>query len=215
MPLNLKLIHGRLWHCWLRLTGRRVVYIDCGANVGAVLEAEIGKYPAREYFAFEPNVDLIEDLLAVRKRYPGTSIEIINKAVWTDDSTVDLYLSRENNRGEFVTDGSTLLHGKVPVDPRSGRIDYDNPVHVKSVDFSRWILKSFRRQDHLCMKMDIEGAEYAVLAKMMADKSIFYVKRAFVEFHYREDRQLKGISQETHDAISSRVGKATKLTLWH
>jgi FkbM family methyltransferase len=135
--------------------------------------------------------------------------------VWTEDSTVDLYLSRENSQGELVTDGSTLVHGKVPVDPRSGRIDYENPVRVKSVDFSRWILNSFRRQDHLCMKMDIEGAEYAVLAKMIADKSVSYVNNTFVEFHYREDRPLCGITRELHDSIRAQVGKATRLGHWH
>jgi len=215
MRPNCRILLGRLWHCWLRFSGRRVVYIDCGANVGAVLEEEVRKYPVREYFAFEPNADLIGHLRAIKNRYPRTSIEIFNKAVWIEESTVDFFLSRENSHGELVTDGSTLLHGKAPVHPLSGRIDYDHPVQTQAVDFSQWILNTFRQQDHLCMKMDIEGAEYAVLAKMMADKSISCVKKAFVEFHYREDRQLRGISHETHETVCRRVGEATKLTLWN
>lgn len=204
-----------LRHFWLRLTGRRVVYLDCGANTGAVLEDEIRKHPAREYFAFEPNPALMEPLRAVKNRHPKTSIQLYNQAVWTEDSTMNFYLSRENSHGELVTDGSTLLHGKVPVHPRSGRIDYDHPLQVQSVDFGQWILNTFSPRDLIYLKMDIEGAEYAVLSRMIEDKSIHYIRKAFVEFHYRADGRLKGISKNTHDSICSRVAQATELILWH
>ena len=215
MILGPKILLGRLWHCWLRFTGRRVIYIDCGANVGTVLEEKVRKYPSSEYFAFEANPDLIDQILAVKRKYPKTAIEVYNKAVWTEDSNVDFFLSRENSRGEAVTDGSTLLSGKVPINPGSGRIDYDQPVQVESVDFSKWILHNFRPQDYICLKMDIEGAEYAVLGKMLEDDSIRYINKAYVEFHYTDSGQLNSISKDTHEDIRSRVGKATKLLVWH
>lgn len=113
-----------------------------------------------------------------------------------------------------MTDGSTLLSGKVPIDPGNGRIDYDQPVQVESIDFSRWIIDNFRPQDHIWLKMDIEGAEYAVLGRMIQDNSIRYLNRAYVEFHYTDKRQLGSISKETHDFIRSRVSQATRLRHW-
>jgi FkbM family methyltransferase len=191
------------------------VYIDCGANVGAVLEEKVVKYPAREYYAFEANPNLMDRLLAVKDRHPATAIQVFNMAVWTENSKIDLYLSAENSRGEPMVDGSTLLRGKMPSHPLVGRIDYDHPVEVQALNFSQWILENFRKEDYVWLKMDIEGSEYAVLEQMLKDGSIHSINKAYVEFHYRDGGHLQSISKETHDSVYERVSKRTKLVTWH
>jgi len=56
-------------------------------------------------------------------------------------------------------------------------------ITVDSLDFSNFILKNFSKEDHIVVKMDIEGAEYEVLEKMIKDDSIDYLNELIVEFH--------------------------------
>jgi len=191
-----------------------VVFIDCGANVGAVLEKEIRLHPEREYFAFEANPRLLQRIQAIQARYPSTRIEIHGKAVWTKEGVIDFFLSGENSFGESVTDGSTLMTGKSPRDPRSGRIDYDHPVQVESIEFGKWLRATFAKRDFIYLKMDIEGAEYAVLQSMLRDGSIEYISRAWIEFHYSEDGRISSLDKALHDSIRRSVRASTRLIDW-
>jgi len=56
-------------------------------------------------------------------------------------------------------------------------------IEVESLDLSQWILDNFDVDDFIVLKMDIEGAEYEVLPKMVKDGSIAYINHAFIEWH--------------------------------
>lgn len=201
-------------HWMIRLSGRRVVFIDCGANIGAILEQQIQRDPKREYFAFEANPELLPELQVVARRYPAVSIEIHAQAVWTFDGTVDLFLSRENALGKWNNEGSTLLRGKSPRGEGAGRIDYDHPLTVPCIDLSKWIQTNFTERDLIYLKMDIEGAEYAVLRRMIDEKTLQWVNVAFVEFHYSDDGRISTVDRKTHDHVVACVHKATRLKRW-
>jgi len=57
--------------------------------------------------------------------------------------------------------------------------------------------------------MDIEGAEYDVLKKMIKDKSIDYIKMAFIEFHWNR----MNMDEKTHFSLLSDLQKISKLKL--
>ena len=65
---------------WARRSPRRV-YVDCGSNTCKVLADRIDRGSETEFFAFEPQPELVGCVDEVRKRYPGTSIHFFNKAV--------------------------------------------------------------------------------------------------------------------------------------
>ena len=48
---------------------------------------------------------------------------------------------------------------------------------------SKWITDNFTKDDYIILKMDIEGAEYEVLNKMIDDNSIKYINKLYVDFH--------------------------------
>jgi len=54
---------------------------------------------------------------------------------------------------------------------------------VDAVDFGRWLEDNFQKRDFIWVKLDIEGAEYPVLEKMIEDGTIEYVDQLYVEFH--------------------------------
>lgn len=157
--------------------------MDCGSNTCKVLEERLKLGLETEFFAFEP--ELVACVEEVRRRHPAIPIIFSNKAVWVHDGTMDFYLATEwgpNHRG-----GSTLLAGHVK---NACKVDYSRPITVECIDFSRWIRRNFMRQNHLVVKMAIEGAEYPVLEKMVADGTIDYVTELIVEFHWQMNENL-------------------------
>jgi FkbM family methyltransferase len=169
----------------------RRVYIDCGSNAGHVLGARILQGSESEFYAFEPQPELKNSVDWLRTHpFPQVPLHFFNKAVWIKDGHIDFYLSEPSPNARA---GSTALRGK-----NSNNIDYLHPITVESIDFSRWIRKTFRRTDYLVVKMDIEGAEYAVLERMVADGTIDYIDELMVEFHWE---RIATLTKERHDVL--------------
>jgi FkbM family methyltransferase len=206
---------GRLIEAWRRCRSRRTVFIDCGANVGRVLERQVQQFPSREYYAIEANPALIPRIESVRDRYPNTTIQIMHCAVWDRDGAIPFYLSGLNSEGRMTHDGSTAVLGKSPRHRRAGVIDYGHPIEVPSLDFSSWIGRTFARSDRIYLKMDIEGAEYVVLDKMLKDNTIDFICQATVEFHFSADGRISTIDRDLHERIAEQVRRRTRLVEWH
>jgi hypothetical protein len=54
---------------------------------------------------------------------------------------------------------------------------------VKTVDFSQWLLRSFRAEDHVTLNLDAAGAEFEVLERMVEDGSLLLVDRIHVKWN--------------------------------
>lgn len=181
--------------------------MDCGSNTCKVLVERIESGLEDEFFAFEPQPELVVCIEEVRKKHPTVPIQFFEKAVWVHDGTMDFYLATEwgpNYRG-----GSTLLAGHIK---NTCKVDYSHPITVECIDFSRWIRRNFKRRDHLVVKMDIEGAEYPVLERMVADGTIDYITELIVEFHWQMN---ENISQERHAALRAALNSRVLVTEWH
>ena len=171
------------WHFYLSADDSnisskgRFIFIDGGSHLGETLEHfEKSKIYSRyrwELFAFEANPNLIPDIPKKPNRV------IYNKAIWTEDGTVEFFL------GESSLSSSVLGHKK------TGRLS-KTPIRVESIDFGSWLQQNFSKDDFVYLKLDIEGAEYDVLEKMLKDGSMHYVDRLSVEFHNKK----VGISEE-------------------
>jgi FkbM family methyltransferase len=160
-----------------------------------------------EFYAFEPQPELSSFEDEVRRLHPGVVVQFSSQAVWVDDGAASLFLATRwgpNHRG-----GSTLLEGHVR---NQSDVDYANPVNVACIDFSQWIRHTFHKTDHIVVKMDIEGAEYAVLEKMLREGSIDYVSELIVEFHWQMNDT---IGQERHDALVRALQDRVVLKEWH
>jgi FkbM family methyltransferase len=190
--------------------GRRAprrVFVDCGSNTCKVLGERIERGLENEFFAFEPQPELAGCVEEARRLHPGVAIRFFAQAVWVHDGTMDFYLATEwgpNHKG-----GSTLLAGHTR---NAAKVDYSRPVAIECIDFSRWIRRNFSRRDYLVVKMDIEGAEYAILEKMLADGTIDYLKELIVEFHWQMNETL---SRERHEALRAALAGRVLVTDWH
>ena len=163
----------------------RKIFVDCGYCRGEVTKEfqalfldPLHPMYGSEFFAFEPNPYLYE-LFA--KSNPD--VTVYNQACWIFDGEVEFYnvIVDKFGRNNRLTESSTLHPVKNERNLRVHRAT--EKMCVPAIDFSRWLLESFSINDKIWIKMDIEGAEYQVLRKMIKDESIGLVDRLYVEFH--------------------------------
>jgi FkbM family methyltransferase len=156
-------------------------FIDCGGHSGSsVRKFRQTRDPNCEVVTFEPN-PLYTPCYRGFERH-----RLIRAAVWTEDGEADFYL------GPWDGDGSSLLREKT-----TGSLDRDRPIRVATVDLSSWILA---RGSSVILKLDIEGAEYDVLDKMLADGSTRFVSELLVEWHWAK----VGVSEARHRDVLER-----------
>jgi FkbM family methyltransferase len=62
---------------------------------------------------------------------------------------------------------------------------FEKKEKVSCIDFSLWIQQKFLKDDFIIIKLDIEGAEYDLLEKMIHDNTIDYIDEFYIEWHSR------------------------------
>lgn len=165
-------------------------FLDCGGNDACSIRRFKQLFDdADEYVihSFEPNP-------IFKNCYRGLQNVIFHEeAVWIEDGEARLYLA--NGRR---SQGSSLIESKI-----TGGLRKERFLTVKSIDFSAWIRSTFKLGDFIILKVDIEGAEYELLRKMIAEDTISYVSRLFIEFHYEKI----GMAKKTHVELLETLAK--------
>jgi FkbM family methyltransferase len=158
-----------------------MIFLDCGGHDGSsVRKFRQTRDSECEIVTFEPN-PLYAQCYQGFERH-----RLIAAAVWTEDGARDFYLDRIDG------DGSSLLRDK-----RTGDLDRERPIRVATVDLPEWIRLN---ATNIILKLDIEGAEYAVLDKMLADGTARHVRELLIEWHWAK----VGISEATHRDMVER-----------
>lgn len=149
------------------------VIIDCGANIGLSCLFFKQYYPGCRLIAFEPDNTIYSYLIKNTDHLKG--IEVHNKAVWTHSNGVNF---------ESATSDT-------------GRINSKSGTKVESVRLKE-VINSLESVDLL--KLDIEGAEFEVLAD--CSKALGNVQNLFVEVHTfsTADQQISGLLKILEEA---------------
>ena len=152
------------------LTKRRKVFIDGGAHKGESIDKFNSCFIRSdefEIYSFEPNALFGEIILQ-----KGKNVRLNQKAIWIEDGEIQFYGTDVPHR----SDGCSVVYEK-------NNISRTNPINVESIDFSHWLEQNFSKEDFIILKLDIEGAEYKVLDRMIDNGTIDYVDLLYVEFH--------------------------------
>jgi|TARA_R110002012_G_scaffold318803_1_gene537796 FkbM family methyltransferase len=162
-------------------------FIDCGAHCGeSILAAKQRFGDDIITISFEPIPGLAKQLQEIHKDNPTVNIQ--NSAVWINNEVKKFHLSEE------YTDGSSLLDSL-------NNLREEHSIKIPCFDLSTWISETFDENDYLILKLDIEGAEYEVLNKMIKDNTIGMINEFWGEWH-----DMKISDQETLK-ISKKVYK--------
>ena len=147
------------------------IAIDCGANVGHYT-AIMARSGAAVY-AFEPNPHAFR-VLAARFQH-ANNVRCLQQAVYTENTRLPLYLHEDAKTNPLHwSTGSSLLATKANVDASMF-------VEVEAVDFAEFV-ETLNRSVGL-VKMDIEGAEAMVLARLIDRGTVRRIRHLLVETH--------------------------------
>lgn len=141
--------------------------LDLGANIGLATLWFKRRYPGARVVALEPDPAIYACLERNVRQNGLTGVELVNKAVWTTDAT--LRFARDGADGGRVVrageEGNALMPATVEVEA----LAIDRLLAGRHIDF---------------IKMDIEGAESAVLPACR--DALNDVRWLFVEYHARK-----------------------------
>ncbi len=142
--------------------------IDCGANIGLSVIYLKQLLPTANILAFEPDDQNFSLLSQNVSSFKFDNVELKNEAVWIENTTIG-----------FTNEGSM-----------SSKLD-QNSTATKKIKASR--LKDFLNRKIDFLKIDIEGAEYAVLKDI--EEVLFNVQNLFLEYHgtFDQNKELADI----------------------
>ncbi|MFC0212412.1 FkbM family methyltransferase [Paenibacillus chartarius] len=147
------------------------IAIDCGANAGDVTwkMAERGA----TVFAFEPNPAMFAILQNRYMQYPN--VVCMNKGVWDRNGHMRLYLHPGSIIDRAGYAFASSIFGNNPI------IDPNFYVDIEVIDLTEFI-KSLHRRVKL-IKIDIEGAEFELLDKIIDLNLHTTIDKIVVETH--------------------------------
>jgi len=176
----------------------RKIYIDCGAWTGDSVVEFKKHHNDYDIYAFECHPSHKNELTKLSKKQNFT---FINKAVWVNNGVVSLYIGTKDR-----TAASTLRKSK------KKKIDKSNPVSVECIDFSEWVRKNFDKKQYIICKMNIEGAEYNILEKMLSDGTLEYINKLFVSWHYSK---IEKVGIKKHNKFLKKIKGKIKIFRWN
>ena len=142
--------------------------IDCGANIGLSVIYLKQLLPKSTLLAFEPDEQNFSLLSRNVSSFKFEDVELKNEAVWIENTTIG-----------FTNEGSM-----------SSKVD-QNDTAGKKIKASR--LKDFLNKKVDFLKIDIEGAEYAVIKDVQ--DVLYNVRNLFLEYHgtFDQNKELVDI----------------------
>lgn len=169
------------------------IFVDGGGNNRFFLEKYLNRFPEfNKIYVFEPNPLFYNS-------YNQSNFLLVKKAIWTSDCKMPFYLSNDERQV-----GSSLIKNKMCRVKDNFCMDFQkNSIEVDCLDFSNWVKKNIKNYYNFTLKLDIEGAEYDVLWKMIKDETIYLVKNLYVEFH----KDHLNIEKEDHVRLIQELEK--------
>ena len=193
------------------------IFIDCGTHFGEGLDFFIKKLEIDENWeihSFEANPSTFE-AFSDKNKYNNLQIKFYNLAVSDSDATV--IFNRETPKNypeEFMMGGGSSFMSIDEWNPwGTFKEGYNNSIEVKSLDLSNFIANL--SSSNISCKMDIEGAEFQTLEKMIKDGSIKKIKNIWIEFHENFFSNPEPYKKRKHKILEELANNNISYSEWH
>ncbi|XP_071947611.1 uncharacterized protein [Antedon mediterranea] len=199
--------------------GPRKILLDCGGNMASTVELFRETYPDGKQFiihSFEIDERLAPYFSPYEKHYlhcpVGVASEYGNmtafmESAWSPD--------KDKNNGRDVQWGGGSLYvdkNELEDDKTGGPRHLSYRKQIPVVDLSKWIQENTRKEDYVILKLDVEGAEFLILEKMLNDGTFAWIDKYYGEYH---QRQPVGLSRSmTSQIIKDVENKGRKMLDW-
>ncbi len=176
----------------------RGLFIDCGGYDGCSAVKFILQNPRFDSLTLEPNP-------ALWSYYNDVPTTLIKKAAYTHGDTVTFTID------ETDADGSSLINSK-KVDYWGNVANEDCPkIEVKCVNISELVRQAATLYQKIILKIDIEGAEYDVLEKLLEKDLVRHIAIIFAEFHWHKC----GFPEIRHNQLIAALKQQTLVAEWN
>jgi FkbM family methyltransferase len=209
-------------------------FLDCGTNFCQGLKAHIEQYKIDESWtihSFEANPNTYKHAKnIINRHFSHLNITLHNVAVWVEGGDLPItveYQSAEGIKSLLLTNGfdvdcvdlssedalwvggaSNTMGDQYLATPQMNELR-SLDVKAKGIDFIRFV----ETLDHgdIYIKMDIEGAEYLVLDRLLTSSAIKNIKEITVEWHNR--MLVKSYDQKY--IMDKLISKGVSIRSWH
>lgn len=151
-----------------------IVFIDGGFNKGQTYGKVKLDVSYDRYYAFDPDPRNLKAAATIEDE----TFTFSNAAIWTTDIVQPFNLCNRPDE-----QGGSLFAAKWS----------EGMQFVNCIDFDRWTRQTLLEDDHNILKLDIEGAEYAVLIYLINEGTLHeYYNELWVEFHATKHFETEG-----------------------
>jgi FkbM family methyltransferase len=145
--------------------------LDAGSNIGMSILFFKRLYPRCRVIGFEPDPQTFELLQANAQVNRWESVELHNKALYTSEGEINFY-----------TDPNRIGSGKMSTVRERFPGSAKRAVLCQRVQTVR--LSAFVHEEIDLLKMDVEGAEIAVISELAESGRLRLIKQMFIEYHH-------------------------------
>lgn len=164
------------WWVDLDLLGPQPLLIDCGLGEDISFPtAFLQRVADAKVIGVDPNP---RSLTYCRARCPA-NMEILPNALWTrTGETLAFHLPRSQ---EELPHGADGVSGSL--DPSHDYVEGGERIEIRTIDLDTLLARAGRTECDV-LKLDIEGAEYELLAALIASGRLLAARQVLVEFHH-------------------------------
>jgi FkbM family methyltransferase len=195
-------------------------FLDCGTHFGEGLTF-FTKYLSMDdtwkVCSFEANPTTYDYFIKKHKHdFDYLNCSFMNMAIADYDGSV--VFNREtpkSHSNEYKMGGASSMMPISEWNPfGTFKEDYNDSVVVKCMDLSAYV-EAITNYSKIYIKLDIEGAEFQVLEKMIKDKTIEKIDTLWIEFHDSFFKDKLFYLNRKNNIISYLQNKKINIYEWH
>eukprot|EP01023_Acetabularia_acetabulum_P016003 TRINITY_DN17892_c0_g1_i1.p1 TRINITY_DN17892_c0_g1~~TRINITY_DN17892_c0_g1_i1.p1 ORF type:complete len:311 (-),score=21.03 TRINITY_DN17892_c0_g1_i1:3030-3848(-) len=190
----------------------KTVLIDLGANCGnSFYDLQKKHGPFNRSYLWELNPFLfpaLEELISKNE-----NVTFIPYGAWHKEENITLDIIGNQvskcDLSESFWDGTTFIDTKYTDKKHQWNDRYNSTIHTKTIIFVDWYQQNICQQDEVTLKIDIEKAEFGVLAHMVSAGLLCHPKNLLLEFHNlrsppKTDQQFKQKSEVQNQELREK-----------
>lgn len=197
LPSGYERLGTRYGGWWLdtKMMGPRPLLIDCGLGEDISFPtAFLQRFTDARVIGVDPNP---RSLVYCRARCPP-GMEILANAFWTTaGETIVFHLPRTPDNLPKGADG---VSGSL--DPSHEYVEGGERIETQSIDLASLLSRAERTECDV-LKLDVEGAEYALLEALVASGGIRAARQVLVEFHHGVTRHTPDDTRRIVDSLAA------------
>lgn len=153
--------------------------LDCGSNIGMSVLFFKQLYPRSRIIAFEPDRRTFEVLQTNVRDNRLENVELHNQAISPSEGSIDFFSDPSHPGSLMMSTARERFSGR--------------EVDSQRVEAVR--LSPFIQEEVDLLKMDIEGAEGAVMLELAESGKLRWIKQIFLEYHHHLNPEEDHLSQ--------------------